>query len=410
MRILFLSYWSVSDPLTKATILPHLRLLQARADVVSICLVTIERDNSPAADYQLELPYENAKITFWPLKSRTRGSVLLTKAEDFTVFPNELTALARRQGSTLLLARGAPAGSLAYLVWRRTGIPFMVESFEPHGQYMLAAGVWSRYDPRYWMEQYWEKKQRKHARFLITVADNYRQHLVATGVPARRVLTAPCAVSLADFAFRAEQRGAIRQQLGWAADAVVGVYAGKFGGIYYDEEAFQLFRQVADFFGPGFRLLLLTPLPSEDIAARLAAAGLPAPQTHVTKVPFAEVPNYLSAADFAFGLHRPTPFVSPVKHGEYWANGLPILLPAGVGDDSAIIEREGGGAVFDLTASNSVAEALGKLREQLVPPAGRLAGPTVALAHRHRSLELVRVAYDVALRALPQGSHLSPAA
>jgi hypothetical protein len=43
MRILFLSYWGFADPLTTATVLPHLRLLQARADVSAIRLVTVER-------------------------------------------------------------------------------------------------------------------------------------------------------------------------------------------------------------------------------------------------------------------------------------------------------------------------------------------------------------------------------
>ena len=46
MRILFLGYWGFEDPLTTATVLPHLRLLQARADVEAIQLVTIEREES----------------------------------------------------------------------------------------------------------------------------------------------------------------------------------------------------------------------------------------------------------------------------------------------------------------------------------------------------------------------------
>jgi glycosyltransferase involved in cell wall biosynthesis len=395
LRLLFLSYWSADDPLTTATVLPHLRLLQACEDVAHICVVTIERDGQSTTDYQLHLPFASPKIVFRPLVSRRRGSVLLTKTEDFTRFPAELAALAKEQGCTFLLARGAPAGSLAYLVWRRTGLPFSVESFEPHGQYMREAGVWSRFDPRYLLEQYWEKQQKKYARFLLPVADNYRQQLISEGVPAERIITVPCSVDLTAFAYHAAHRRAVRQHLGWPEDAVVGVYAGKFGGIYYNDEAFALFRQAADFFGLSFRLLLLTPLPAAAVQDQLVAAGLLPSQTYVAKVPFTEVPHYLSAADFAFGLHRPTPFVSPIKHGEYWANGLPILLPDGVGDDTAIVEREGGGAVFDLTRPGSVDEALQQL--QTILNTHNYRSISEKLAQRYRSIRLAHAAYDVLL-------------
>ena len=395
LRLIFLSYWAFDDPLTTATVLPHLELLQDREDVAHICLVTIERDGRPSADYQLRLPFVAPKISYRPLMSRSRGFVLLTKTEDFTRFPAELAALVEVQGADMLLARGTPAGSLAYLVWRRTGLPFVVESYEPHGQYMREAGIWSRFDPRYLAEQYWEVKQKKHARFLLPVADNYRQQLISEGVPAERVMTVPCSVNLEKFAFRPKQRILLRQRLTWPANAIVGVYAGKFGGIYLDDEAFSLFKKTVDFFGPTFRLLLLTPLPAADVRARLSAVGITAAQSHVLKVPFAEVPDYLSVADFAFGLHRHSPFVSPIKHGEYWANGLPILMPTCVGDDSAIVKREGGGAVFELAQSESVLEALQLLQHVLATIDHRAISKE--LAQRYRSLEPARAAYDIVM-------------
>lgn len=400
LRIIFLSYWAFDDPLTTATVLPHLQLLQEHSDVEDICLVTIERDGRPSGNYHFALPFEAPKISFRPLVSRPSRSVLLTKANDFTRFPTELIALAQKQGTNLLLARGAPAGALAYLVWRRISLPFCVESYEPHGQYMREAGVWSRYDPRYLLEQYWEAKQKKYARFLLPVAENYRSQLISEGVSAERIITVPCSVDIDKFSFKADQRVLIRQRLGWPENAIVGVYAGKFGGIYYDEQAFALFKEVADFFGPAFRLLLLTPLPTDYVQARLSAAGLMPTHCYVAKVSFTEVPNYLSTADFAFGLHQPTPFVSPIKHGEYWANGLPILLPDGVGDDSAIVQREGGGVVFDLTRSGSVQKSLQELQKMMADSKYR--ATSHELAYRYRSLSTARIAYDTVVKNMLQ--------
>ena len=398
MRILFLSYWGFNDPLTTATVLPHLRLLQARPDVDAIRLVTVERGPDALQAPTLILPFRNEKISFEPLLSPPGQGVLVTKTNDFRRFPRELVVQTQAFKADFILARGAPAGALAYLVQQQTRLPFYVESFEPHAEYMRKSGVWRWYDPRYIFQQYWENQQKRRAAGLMPVAENYRRQLIAEGVPAARIITVPCSVSLTDFAFNTEARVRMRRQLALPTDALVGVYVGKFGGIYYDEEAFQLFKQTADFFGASFRLLLLTPQVPAVIQAKLAAAGFDPARAIVTQVPFSEVPTYLSTADFAYGLHRPTPYVSPIKVGEYWANGLPVLLTAGVGDDSGIIATEGGGAVFDLTRPSSVVEALHSIKTQVADPEHR---HTIhALAARHRSVERAREAYKALLPAI----------
>jgi glycosyltransferase involved in cell wall biosynthesis len=392
MNIIFLGYWGFNDPLTTATILPHLRLLQARADVKAIRLITIERGETALQVPALVLPFINTKISFEPLLSPPGQSVLVTKTNDFRRFPQELADQATAFRANFILARGAPAGALAYLVQQRIGLPFYVESFEPHAEYMRKSGVWRWYDPRYIFQQYWENKQKRWAAGIMPVADNYRRQLLTEGVSASRIITVPCSVNLADFAFQTVARHQLRQRLGLTADAIVGIYVGKFGGMYYDEEAFLLFKETADFFGPAFQLLLLTPLPMAQVQAKLVVAGFDPSRAIITLAPFTEVPDYLSAADFAFGLHRPTPYVSPIKVGEYWASGLPVLLTDGVGDDSNIIAAEGGGAVFDLSRPNNVQQALQSIRIQLADEEHR---KTIhELAARHRSVERAREAYE----------------
>ena len=391
MRILFLGYWGLQDGLTVSTIFPHLRILQERPDVEAVRLVTIERGAEAQAELTFAPGFEAGKISFEPLRSRPGRNVILNKIEDFTRFPNELAKQVAEFRPDFMLARGTPAGSLAYLVWQKTKLPFYVESYEPHADYMLDSGVWGRYDPRYLFQRHWETKQKELALGLMPVAENYRQQLIREGVPAGRVVTVPCSVNADAFAFDAGARARVRQRLGWPAEAVVGVYVGKFGGIYYDEEAFEVFKMAAEYFGPAFRLLLLTPLPAGVVQNRLASVGLSPAQTYVAKVPFVEVPEFLSAADFAFGLHRPTLFVSPIKHGEYWANGLPIFLSDGVGDDSEIIKKEGGGAIFNLDRPISVSEALGNVAQQMAQPGYRQR--VRQLAERYRSIELSRQAY-----------------
>ncbi|MGI4734976.1 MAG: glycosyltransferase [Janthinobacterium lividum] len=401
MRILFLGYWSLHDGLTTSTVFPHLRLLQERADVEAIRLVTIERGPDAQAELLFAPGYPTDKITFEPLRSRPGRNVILNKMEDFTRFPTELMRQAAEFRADFILARGAPAGALAYLVWQKNKLPFYVESFEPHADYMLESGVWRRYDPRYLFQRHWEKRQKQLACGLMPVAENYRRQLIAEGVPAARIATVPCSVDAAAFAFTQAGRQQIRARLGFAAaNAVVGIYVGKFGGIYYDAEAFRVFRAAADHFGPAFRLILLTPDPVPEVRQKLAAAGLAAEVVAITKAPHAEVPAYLSAADFAFATIKPAPcrlFCSAIKIGEYWASGLPVLLPPGVGDDSQIVEAEAGGAVFDLQHPDSLKSSLSRLSQLMQEPNYRVRIHTLAL--RHRQLDRARQAYATLLPA-----------
>lgn len=390
MNILFIGFWGLSDPLTLATTFPNLQLLSDLPHVKLIRLATVERDEVPSATYSL--PFTTDKITHQSLVSRQRGSLIGTKIEEFLRFPRELSNTVRELGIDIIIGRGAMAGALAYLTSKRTGKPFYVESFEPHAEYMLNSGVWGRYDPRYIFQHFWEKKEKEYANGLMPVAENYRRQLIAEGIPGERIVTVPCAVNLTAFGFDASARSQIRHVLAWPDEAIVGVYVGKFGGIYYDEEAFTIFQQAADCFGTNFRLLLLTPQRVADVQSKLRAVGFSLEHAVIKLVPFSEVPAYLSVADFAFGLHLPTPYVSPVKVGEYWATGLPVLMADGVGDDSAIIKAETGGSIFNLEHPESVQIALADIKQQISRQDYREA--IRQLAVRHRSIDLSRQAYE----------------
>ena len=111
----------------------------------------------------------------------------------------------------------------------------------------------------------------------------------------------------------------------------MGVYAGKFGNLYYDKEAFKLFKEAYDYLD-NFHLLLLSNEEDSFISKRLKEFNIPKKRLIKKFVKHSEMPRYLNVADFAFATIKSievSRFQSPVKIGEYWACGLPILFIKG---------------------------------------------------------------------------------
>jgi glycosyltransferase involved in cell wall biosynthesis len=259
---------------------------------------------------------------------------------------------------------------------------------------MVDAGVWSKRGLFSSVMRRLEALQKRHAIFLLTVTQNYRETLIAVGVDPARIKIVPSTVDLKQFAFDPSQRAAVREKLHWQ-DCIVGVYAGKFGGLYYDREAFVIFELARALLGERFRLLLLTTEPVDKVYERLDSIGFPVELAEVRFVPHDQVPQWFSAADIAFSTIRHIPsglYQSPVKDGEYWANGLPILLTTGVSDDHRIILREPwAGAVFDLDIPGSVENALRHMADLL--HAGIDRERIMGLAREYRSIDIARRVY-----------------
>ncbi|WMN12181.1 glycosyltransferase [Marivirga salinae] len=350
-RILFIGYWNLDDGLTHSTIFLHLKILKEIPNVEYLHFVNTQREK-PTKNSLDKIKFLG--VDYSPLYSKNLPFNFLNKIYDFIHFPKLIKELCLKHNINLIISRGAPAGSLAYLATKENKIPFIVESFEPHADYMKAAGEWKSYGLKYLFQKYWEKQQKKYSKAIITVAENYRSRLIVEGILKDKIFVVPCAVDQNIF-FKDKNLGEeMKLKLKIPYEATVGVYAGKFGGLYLKQEAFQIFKeafnQIKD-----FHLLLLTNTDSSWLNEMIQQYRLPSNRIHFKFVPYNEVNNYLNIADFAFALYKSnhvSQFLSPVKIGEYWACGLPVLITPNLGDEMHWIEEEELGFIKEKKDSN----------------------------------------------------------
>ena len=399
MKIFYISYWGVSEGLTVSTVFPNLKVLSEDMRVESIDFFTVERAN----DRNFKDSFEPInKVKHHPIHSKNFGFFIFTKIADWLRIRSTISKRAQKIKPDLVICRGAMAGAFGTMLYKKYGIPFVVESFEPHADYMTESGVWKKNGLRCQLQKNTESEIKKYAKFLVTVSNNYCQQLSANeGIAKERLKMVPCTVNPVQFKFNAEARQLVREKLGLGADTRVGIYLGKFGSIYYDKEAFEVFKAAAQFFD-SFFLILLSPTDKKELTEKLNSVNFPIDKVWMGTVAHSEVPNYLSAADFAFSTIKPADcrrFCSPVKDGEYWANGLPILLPDMVGDDSEIIKTEGGGAIINVNNPENLKMAFAQVGQQLNKGVSGRA-EIAALAIKHRNPDISRKVYKEILDEL----------
>ncbi|HEY0744941.1 MAG TPA: glycosyltransferase [Chryseosolibacter sp.] len=398
MNILFLGSWSIGDPLTVATIYPNLRILDGMDVVAKIIFITIERKS---VFPQFELQVKNAKVVHVPITPARLGLKILDSIADFISARGAVVEIAKASKIDLVIARGAPAGAIAYLSWRKNKIPFLVESFEPHADYMRESGIWTAIDPRYLFQKRWEKKQIKYATGLMPVANNYKQVLIQDGVPSEKVFTVPCSVDFKLFNLPDADKGTLRLEYDIPSNAVVGIYAGRFGGLYLEDEAFAIYKAAFSSI-ENFFLIILTPAERHEwVGHRLAEQAIGRDRFIIRAVRHEEVSKYIQMSDFAFATYKPgraKAFLSPVKLGEYWACGVPVIMTEGVGDESEIMQNTGG-VLFTLNDinSNNLTPVFQKMKKLLATP--ELDKTLRALALTLRNQDFTRSAYKYFLQS-----------
>lgn len=387
MKILFVSNWRLADGIAQATVRPLIELFQQNPSVTKVIVCSIESADSR--------PSTNGKIHHFPVSRGRLSGLLLNLKCAFAI-----RRIVAENPVDMIWCKGSTAGAIGVMISALTGLPFVVDSFEPHAEYMIQAGQWRRFSLRYIIQSMFERAMRGKAIAILPVSWVYEQLLRKRAVPDKKLFVVPCVVNRQVFRFDPIEREVKRSGLGVSKEMIVGIYVGKYGGLYYEEEAFGIYKKAFEFWGQRFFLLLITESDQETIRRLIIYFDLPKERILVTTSAHYEIPAFLNAADFAFSTVRSNAAMahcSPIKHGEYWACGLPILSTLMYGDDSQIIDTQEGGVLLDL--SNPDFDAVfGKTQEMFESKSRH---HFAAIAQKYRDLRILDSSIDFVL-SLPE--------
>lgn len=394
--VLVLTYWSAPDALIQTYTLPYIRQIKSALPAsAAIHLLTLEQGNhSPEEAARIRARLRAEGIEWLPVRYSRFG---LRMAVRLAFLLPRLVLLVMRERIAAIHAWCMPAGALGWLLSVVTGTPLVIDSYEPHAEAMAENGTWSRRGAAYRVLAWFERLATRRAGVLISCTGGFLEHaprLYRTSFAHKRTFVKPACTDLEQFDPAMAKDAALLTELGLGGK-VVAVYAGKFGGIYLRSEVFIFLAACYRHWKDDFRVLLLSNHPEEELKAWCAAAGLPTSVVVRRFVPHADIPRYMGLGDFGLCPVLPTPskrYCTPIKNGEYWALGLPVVITPRISDDSDLIAQHNAGVIWDHTQPPGPAvEALATL---LAEPASDRRSRIRQLAEAQRSFSIAAAIYQ----------------
>ncbi len=395
-NILILTHWSFQDALVQTYTLPYVFLIRKNIDADrKIILVTFEQDHLKMND-----DVRKEKVAFL----KTHGIELLSfKYTNFNFrlpfkafgYFYTLISTIKREKIGVIHAWCTPAGSFGYLLCKLTGCKLIIDSYEPHAEAMVENKTWKRNSLRFHLLFYLEKKLSKFARILISATEGMREYARQKySFNPQNFLVKPACVSLIEFNRKNKKNEILLNKLG-LNNKVIAVYAGKFGGIYLTVEIFHLLKTAENKWGENFRALILTNHNLNEISSWAKEAGFPMEKLICKFVHHEEISNYIGLGDFAITPVKPIPtkrYCSPIKDGEYWALGLPVIITKDISDDSEIISKENIGYVLQDLNEEEYKKSIEKINE-LLTEGEDLTNRIIKVAGKYRSFEIAEQVY-----------------
>ncbi len=371
-NLLVITYWGFRDALIQAYTLPYLPyILENHQKGTRLFLVTLEphldvKGLSKLRNSQEVRGLENEGIYLLPFRYFPFGAKMMLQW--IKIFYTLLKLIIKEKIHTLH-TWCTPAGAAGYILSLITGKDLILDSFEPHAEPMLESYTWRKNSMAFRLLFFLEKQQAKRAKGAIACVDAMKDYsLKKYGIVPPVFYAKPACVDLGNFSPDKRKNSTLVKKFGYE-QKIVCVYAGKFGGSYLGKETFDFFKVASDYWGDTFRVLLLSPHSDAEIESYCKESNLPGGVVKKVFVSHQDVPLYMGLGDFGITPFVPVPskrYGSPIKTGEYFALGLPVVITKDISDDSDQIDKFNAGYVLESIDKNEYSHAIEKIEALLL--------------------------------------------
>jgi glycosyltransferase involved in cell wall biosynthesis len=364
MKVLFISYDGMTDPLGQSQVIPYLAGLSKKG--YEITILSFEK---PAKLRQLgaeigKLLKDN-NIGWVPLRFHMSPPVI-SKAWDVRSMNQRAKQLHRMNKYDLIHCRSYIAAAAGLRLKRKTGVKLLFDMRGFWADEKAEGGNWNR-SYLFWRIVYrhyknLEKKLIAGADHIISLTQAGKEEisrwpLYSFSVP---ITVIPCCADTQLFSITdKQQQQEAKQLLKIPETSFVLGYLGSLGTWYMLDEMLDFFKRLQAH-TPRSVFLFVTNSDHEGVRQRMKVKNITADDVRILTVNYKEVPRHIKAADACISFIRPVyskAASSPTKNGEMLCMGIPVVLND-IGDSAIIIDQCRSGIVIKEFNENAYDRAI----------------------------------------------------
>ena len=353
MKILYLSYDGMTDPLGQSQVLPYLLELSKLGH--QITLLSTEKDHNfqlrsaTIRDLLKQHRLQNPDAVLdWQYITYTKKPPVFSTLKDVRVLRKKALQLHRTHQFDVVHCRSYVTALVGLHMKKKLGVRFIFDMRGFWANERVDGGLWNLKNPVFrTVYNYFKKKERqflKAADYTISLTKNAKDEIQNwPGYRATPIEVIPCCVDTELFDYQKVNRFLISEH------PLTISYLGSIGTWYMLAEMLRFFKRLLLFY-PNAQFLFITTEPPQLIYQEAQKLQIPKEQIRVEKAERKEVPEKLAQSDVSVFFIKPLyskKASSATKMGEILAMGIPVITNNKVGDHQMLFDQYQFGSLID---------------------------------------------------------------
>jgi glycosyltransferase involved in cell wall biosynthesis len=400
MKVLYISYDGMTDPLGQSQVIPYLIGLSKKNQITIISCE--KQDRFEKSKLHIRQLLDHHGIGWIPVPYSSLPSIL---SKQWNIFRIKRKALdfCNNEQPDIVHCRSYMAALIGLFLKKKFHTKFIFDMRGFWADERMDGNIWIKTKTIHrYLYRYFKKKEIDflcHADYTISLTEHAKKEIASwpqlkdKNIPIEVI---PCCADLDHFSRKRitalDQKNA-RAELNLSETDFIISYLGSIGTWYLLEEMLDFFVVLLQHYSTA-RFLFITTDDKQPILKKAAAKGIASDKLVICSAERREVPLYLSLSAIAVYFIKPSyskKASSPTKTAEILGMGIPIITNSGIGDSDELLENSGTGLLISTFDAETYAQIIQQFSLLLAVDKAKM----VDLSHNYFSLDKGVAAYQM---------------
>ena len=399
MKVLYISYDGMTDPLGQSQVIPY--LISLAKSGYKISLISFEKETAyQKGKNNMESLLEINKIKWIPLKY-TKQPPIFSTLWDIIKLKRVVFKLYQKDVFDIVHCRSYISALIGLKCKKRFNSFFIFDMRGFWADERVDGKIWNLINPLFSLIYgYFKRKERRfliEADHIVVLTHAAKKIIISWfdfEFPEKNITVIPCSVDMELFNYKNISESDLiqkRKELKIETHDFIISYVGSIGTWYMLPEMLSFFKVLKQK-KPSAKFLFITKDNPNRIYAEGIKKGVNKEGIIIKASERQEIPLYLALCNASIFFIKPCfskQASSPTKQGELMSMGIPIICNAGIGDTDLIINEADSGILLKNFTENNFQYVIAKIDEAIIVEKEK----TRSVASKYYDLDKASIAY-----------------